>query len=38
MGEEIKGTFYEQELQKAKQQTFRIEKVIRRDNKKKWDW
>ena len=35
MGEAIKGSFYEQELQKAKQQTFRIEKVIRRDNKKK---
>ena len=35
MGEEIKGTFYEQELQKAKQQTFRTEKVIERDNKKK---
>ena len=35
MGEEIKGTFYKQELQKAKQQTFRIEKIIRRDNKKK---
>ena len=35
MGEEIKGTFYEQELQKAKQQTFRIEKIIKRDNKKK---
>ena len=34
-GEEIKGTFYEQELQKAKQQTFRIEKIIKRDNKKK---
>ena len=34
-GEEIKGSFYEQELQKAKQQTFRIEKIIRRDNKKK---
>ena len=34
-GEEIKGSFYEQELQKAKQQTFRIEKVIRRHNKKK---
>ena len=31
----INGSFYEQELQKAKQQTFRIEKVIRRDNKKK---
>ena len=35
MGEEIKGSFYEQELQKAKQHTFRIEKIIRRDNKKK---
>ena len=35
MGEAIKGSFYEQELQKAKQQTFRIEKVLRRDNKKK---
>ena len=35
MGEEIKGSFYEQELQKVKQQTFRIEKIIRRDNKKK---
>ena len=35
MGEEIKGSFYEQELQKAKQQIFSIEKVIRRDNKKK---
>ena len=35
MGEEIKGSFYEQELQKAKQGTFRIEKIIKRDNKKK---
>ena len=35
MGEEIKGSFYDQELQKAKQQTFRIEKIIRRNNKKK---
>ena len=35
VGEEIKGSFYDQELQKAKQQTFRIEKIIRRDNKKK---
>ena len=34
-GEAIKGSFYDQELQKAKQQTFRIEKVIRQDNKKK---
>ena len=35
MGEEIEGSFYEKELQKTKQQTFGIEKVIRRDNKKK---
>ena len=35
MGEAIKGSFYKQELQKAKQQTFRIEKIIRRDNRKK---
>ena len=35
MGEEIEGSLYEKELQKAKQQTFRIEKVLRRDNKKK---
>ena len=35
MGESIKGSFCEQDLQKAKQQTYRIEKVIRRDNKKK---
>ena len=35
MGEEIKGSFYKQELQKSKQETFRIEKVLRRDNKKK---
>ena len=35
MGEAIEGSFYEQELQNAKQQTFRIEKVLRRDNKKK---
>ena len=34
-GEEIKESFYEKELHKAKQQTFRIEKVVRRDNKKK---
>ena len=31
MGEEIEGSLYE----KAKQQTFRIEKVLRRDAKKK---
>ena len=35
MGEAIEGSFYEQELQKAKQQTYRIEKVLKRDNKKK---
>ena len=35
LGEEIEGSFYEKELQKGKQQTFRIEKVVRRDNKKK---
>ena len=29
-GEEIKGSFYEQELQKTSQSTFRIEKVLRR--------
>ena len=27
--EEIKGTFYEQELQKTSEETFRIEKVLR---------
>ena len=32
MGKEIKGTFYEKELQKSKQQTFRIEKVIKKDD------
>ena len=35
MGEKTGGTFCEKELQKVKQQTFRIEKVLRRDNKKK---
>ena len=35
MNEAIKGSFYEQELQRAKKQTFRTEKVIRWDNKKK---
>ena len=34
-GEEIKGSFYEQELQKTDQEIFRIEKIIRKDNKKK---
>ena len=35
LGEKVEGSFYEKELQKAKQQTFRIEKVVKRDNKKK---
>ena len=38
-GEEIKGTFYEKELQKTNQEEFRIEKVIRRKGNKlyvKW--
>ena len=34
LGEEITGSFYEPELQKAKQTIFRIEKVIRRDARK----
>ena len=33
--EDIKGSFYELELLKAKQDVFRIDKVIRRDYKKK---
>ena len=38
-GEEIIGTFYENELQKTKQNEFRIEKVIKRKGDKlyvKW--
>ena len=38
-GEEIKGTFYELQLQKTSQELFRIEKVIKRGKKKslvKW--
>ena len=38
-GEEIIGTFYENELQKTKQNEFRIEKVIKRKYEKlyvKW--
>jgi len=38
-GEKIKGSFYEQELQKRTQEMFRIEKVIRRKGDKslvKW--
>ena len=31
LGEKIEGSFYGKELQKAKQQTFRIEKVVRYD-------
>ena len=34
-GESVTGSFYEQELQKTTQEIFRIEKVIRRDNKRK---
>lgn len=33
--DEITGTFYEPELLKAKQDVFRIEKILRRDYKKK---
>ena len=33
-GEEIKGTFYEPELQKTSQELFRIEKVIKRGKTK----
>ena len=38
-GEEIQGSFYEQELQKTSQGTFRIEKVLKRQGYKwlvKW--
>ena len=38
-GEEIKGTFYEQELQKSSQDTFLIEKIVQKKGKKylvKW--
>ena len=37
--EEISGTFYEKELQKANQKEFRVEKVIKKNGKKlyvKW--
>ena len=33
-GEEIVGTFYKKELQKANQKDFRVEKVIKRKNDK----
>ena len=36
--EEIKGSFYEPKLLKAKQELFRIDQVIRRDYKKKQAW
>ena len=38
-GEEIQGSFYEQELRKTSQDTFRIEKVLKRQGDKslvKW--
>lgn len=34
-GEAVTGSFYEQEIQRTTQQVFRIEKVIRHDNKRK---
>ena len=34
-GEDIHGSFYEPELLEAKQDVFRIDKIIRRDYKKK---
>ena len=34
-GEEIEGSFYNPELSKAKEDVFRIEKIIRRNHKKK---
>ena len=34
-GEAVTGSFYEQELQQTTQEMFRIEKVIRRDYKRK---
>ena len=38
-GEEVRGTFYEQELQKTTQEIFRIEKVIKtRGNKSLVKW
>ena len=40
-GEEITGSFYEKELQKASQEKFRIEKVLERKGDKlyvKWKW
>ena len=38
-GEEIVGTFYEKELQKANQKEFRIEKILKRkDDKLYVEW
>ena len=40
-GEEIQGSLYEKELQKTKQDMFRIEKIIKQQGKKslvKWLW
>ena len=34
-GENIEGSFYEPELQKSSQEVFRIERVLKQDNKKK---
>ena len=34
LGEQIEGSFYEQELQKTNQEVFRIEKVIKQDSKR----
>ena len=34
-GENIEGSFYEQELKKSSQKVFRIEKVLKQDTKKK---
>ena len=35
-GEEIKGTFYEPELQKTEQQIYRIEKIIKKEKINRW--
>ena len=38
-GDEIQGSFYEQELQKTKQDIFRTEKIIRQQaNKSLFKW
>ena len=38
LGEKVEGSFYEKELQKAKQQTFRIEKLLDVITKRKEHW